>query len=253
MAGELLCRAGVCVDETLVLALLQHARDTGARLVTANFSALLTNSGVLIDGPAIDVFLSAVRTMPAIAQFITLIGLGYRALRNDDASAQDLRYRLIRVFRDYLSAEIVDDDLEVMRSVAWCYQKAFSQRFGGPPVTGEWPRLGDSAERAMLAMMRSTTSEDGPRFLAEHRSVQMALLEVQQVVPEDPFRPISGIHYLYCLVVARRHGAGIAELGRELPGLLAEGSPYAQAIERYQLVPELREVLAACRRLAAAP
>jgi hypothetical protein len=104
----------------------------------------------------------------------------------------------------------------------------------------------------MLAMMRST-GDDGPRILAEHRSVQMALLEVQQVVPEDPFRPISGVHYLYCLVVARRHGAGIAELGRELPALLAEGSPYAVAIENYQLVPELRDVLAACRRLALAP
>jgi hypothetical protein len=75
------------------------------------------------------------------------------------------------------------------------------------------------------------------------------LLEIQQAVLVDPFGPISAVHYLYCLVVARRHGGGIAELGRELPALLAADSPYAAAIERYPLVPELREVLAACRRL----
>ena len=63
-----------------------------------------------------------------------------------------------------------------------------------------------------------STTDDGPRFRAEHRSVQMALLDVQQVIAGDPFRPISGVHYLYCLCVARRHRAGIAELGRELAG-----------------------------------
>lgn len=78
----------------------------------------------------------------------------------------------------------------------------------------------------------------------------MALLEVQQVVAGDPHRPISGVHYLYCLVVARHHGGGIAELGRELPALLAPGSAYAAAIESYDLVPELHEILATCRRLA---
>lgn len=69
------------------------------------------------------------------------------------------------------------------------------------------------------------------------------------MVADDPFRPISGVHYLYCLCVARRHRAGIAELGRALPAILAPDSPYATAIERYGLVPELREVLEACRRL----
>jgi hypothetical protein len=261
MAGELLCQAEVCIDEDLVLALLQraqalatmeHAQDMGARLITANFSALLTNSRILIEGPAIDVFISAVHTMPAIARCITLIGLGYRALRGDDASAHDLRHRLLRVFRDYINAAVVGDDLDVMRSVAWCYRKAYAQRFGGPAITDGWPGLDDNAERTALAMM-CPTNDTGPRFLVEHRSIQIALLEVQQVVPDDPFRPISGVHYLYCLVVARRHGAGIAELGRELPAILAPGSPYAAAIENYQLVPELREVLDICRRLELAP
>src|SRR6185436_15817827 len=116
MAGELLCQAGVCIDDALVRALLQRAQEMGARLITANFSALLTNSRILIDGPAIDGFLSAVHTMPALSRCITLIGLGYRALRGDDASAQDLRHRLMRVFQDYLSPIVVGDDLGVMRS-----------------------------------------------------------------------------------------------------------------------------------------
>jgi hypothetical protein len=249
MAGELLCQLGVCIDEALVAQLLHHAQETGAPLITANFSALLTNSRVLLEGPAIDVFLSAVNSAPAIARYITLSGLGYRALRGDDASAPDLRHRLARVFRDYLRTPNPTADLGMMRSLAWCYQKAYARRFGGPQVTDAWPGLDGDTERAVLAMMCST-SDEGPRFLAEHRSVQMALLEVQQVVAPDPNRPISGVHYLYCLCVARHHGGGIAELGRELPALLAPGSPYAAAIEGYELVPELRDILAICRRLA---
>jgi serine/threonine protein kinase len=248
VAGELVHEAGVCIDEALVAALLSHAQDTGARLVTANFSALLTNSHVLIEGPAIDAFLSAIGTMPAIARCITLSGLGYRALRGNDPSAQDLRHRLARVFRDYAADPVIGDDLGVMRSVAWCFRKAYAQRFGGPVVDDAWPGLDDAAQSGVLAMMCSI-SQDRPRFLVEHRSVQIALLEVQQTVAEDPFRPISAVHYLYCLCVARHHGGGIAELGRELPALLSPGSPYARAIESYEPVPELREVLALCRRL----
>jgi hypothetical protein len=250
MAGELLSQAGVCIDESFVLALLRQAREPGGDLIAANFAALVTNSRIPMEGPAIDAFLSAIDAMPAIARCITLIGLGYRGLRgdDDDASAHDLRRALVRVFQGYVSAAIAGDDLGVMRSVAWCYRKAYARRFGGPAVPDPWPGLDDAAERSALALMCSTT-DDGPRFRAEHRSVQMALLELQQVVADDPFRPISGVHYLYCLCVARRHRAGIAELGRELPAILAPGSPYAAAIERYELVPELREVLEACRRL----
>jgi tRNA A-37 threonylcarbamoyl transferase component Bud32 len=249
MAGELLCHAGVRIDEALVAALLGHAQDTGARLITANFSALLTNSRVLLEGPAIDSFLSAINSAPPIARYITLSGLGYRALRDDDASTHDLRHRLGRVFQDHRSVPAADDDeLGVMRSLAWCYRKAYAQRFGGPAVGDPWPGLDDRAERAALALM-CASNEDGTHVLAEHRSVQLAILEVQQAVAGDRFRPISGVHYLYCLVVAWRRGGGIAELSRELPELLAPGSRYALAIENDGLVPELREILALCRRL----
>ena len=250
MAGDILAQAGVCIDEAFVHAMLAQSRMPGGELVTANFAALLTNSRILMDGPAIEAFLSAVHAMAPIARCITLIGLGYRALRSDDASAPDLRSGLARVFRGYVGDTLTGDDHGVMRSVAWCYRKAYAQRFGGPAVTDPWPGLDARAEHDALAMMCSTTDDGGPRFRVEHRSVQSALLEVQQVVGGDPFRPISGVHYLYCLCVARHHGAGIAELGRELPALLAPGSRYAQAIEGYQAVPELAEILAACRGLA---
>src|SRR5262249_25201879 len=83
-AGELLSQAGVCIDEPFVLALLRQAREPGGDLITANFAALVTNSRILMEGPAIDAFLSAIHAMPAIARCITLIGLGYRGLRGDD-------------------------------------------------------------------------------------------------------------------------------------------------------------------------
>jgi serine/threonine protein kinase len=248
-AGELLCQAGVRIDEALVSALLRRTRETGARLIIVNFSALLTSSRVPIEGPAIDALLSATRSMPAIARCIALNGLGYRALRDDDSCAQDLRHRISRTFREYLAGSAADDDIGVMRSIAWCYLKAYAQRFGSAPPEGAWPGLGANAERAVLAMM-CQADDSGVRILDEHRSVQLAFLEVQHIVLEDPFRPISVAHYLYCLVVARRHGGGVVELGRELPIILAPGSAHAEVLAGYQVVPELREVLAACRGLS---
>src|SRR4029077_18373718 len=135
-------------------------------LITANFAALLTHARIPIDGPAIEVFISAVHTMPAIARCITLSGLGYRALRHDDESAPDLRLRLLSAFRDYMTDGGVGDDREGMRSIAWCYRKACAALFGEPAVADEWPGLDDNAERTVLAMMRPSgdTSDKGPRF-----------------------------------------------------------------------------------------
>src|SRR5689334_21155655 len=92
-------------------------------------------------------------------------------------------------------------------------------------------------------------SQDRPRLLVEHRSLQRPLLYVQPTVAWNPFRAISGVHYMYWLCVVRRPVVGIAELGRDLPAQLAPGSPYARAIDSYEPVPEVRELLALCRRL----
>jgi len=249
IAGELLYQAGIRVDESLVFSILRRSREMGSRLIAANFSALLSSS-VPIDGAAIDAYLSALNSMPVIARCLALIGLGYRALRDGDPSAHDLRYRLIPIFRDYLSVVSSDGIVGLIRSSAWCYLKAYAQRFGTPMPTGAWPGFTSETEVAVLAMM-SSTSEGSPRILDEHRSVQLAFLELQHVAPDDPCRPISVAHYLYCLVLARRHGAGIAELSRELPLILAPDSRYMSAIESYELVPELQQIVSICRQLNA--
>jgi hypothetical protein len=204
-----------------------------------------------MDGPAIDLLLSGIGDMQSVARIVALNGLGYRALRDDDSSAKDLRTRLLPVFESHLSQDPSDPEHSwVTASIAWCYLKAWSQRFGSPPPAGPWPAPSDEEtdQRKALEMMCSMTPT-GPRLLPEHRSVQLAFLQAQYMALEDPDRPISVVHYLYYLVVARRHGAHVVELGRELPLILRPDSPIAEVIRSYALVPELARVLETCSRI----
>jgi hypothetical protein len=246
-AGELLCRAEVQVDSDLVRDILQQSRAPGAHLIAANFCALMTSSRVPMDGPAIDMLLSGLRDMGPIAQLIALAGLGYRALKNGDPSARDLRARLLPIFESCLSPE--GSDLvsgSVIASIAWCYLSAWSKRFGSAPPTSPWPSCdSDAAQKETLERMCLVT-EDGPRLLADHRSVQLAFLEAQYMALEDVDRPISVVHYLYHLVVARRHGAHVAELARQLPAILQPNSAVARAIRGFTLVPEVARLFETC-------
>jgi hypothetical protein len=223
--------------------------ETGKALIAANFNALIASSRVPMDGPAIDLLLSALGRMKPVARIIALNGISYRALRDEDPSARELRLRLLPIYDAYLPGGAAAGEA-MMASVSWCYLKAFAHRFRTRAPRVPWPGLGADAETqdVVLRVIRAVT-EDGPRLLAEHRSVQAAFLQAQDIVVTDPHRPISVVHYLYHLVVARRHDAHIPELAKELPAILDPKGPVAKAITSYEPVPELGEIFQTCRRI----
>ncbi|HEU4406904.1 MAG TPA: serine/threonine-protein kinase [Polyangiaceae bacterium] len=247
-AGELLCKAGVVIDEPLVRHVLSRAVETGDALIAANFNALIASSRVPMDGPAIDALIAALDHMKPVARCIALNGVSYRALRDDDPAARDLRQRLIPIYEGYLSPGAPRDAM--MASISWCYMKAFAQRFRTRAPAIPWPGLGDDLETQHQALqVVSTLTENGPRVTVENRSVQVAFLRAQYLAATDSHRPISAVHYLYHLVVARRHDAHVAELARELPAIFDPDSPVAEAIRGYLPVPELATVFETCRRI----
>ncbi|HVE87232.1 MAG TPA: serine/threonine-protein kinase, partial [Myxococcales bacterium] len=247
-AGELLAADDVSIDEPMVQQVLALSRQPDTALIAGNFNALLTGSRSAVSGEAIDLLLAKVGAMSPLGRCIALNGLGYRGLRNDDPSARDIRARLAPVFHSYLTSGNAAEAL--LASIAWCYLQAYARRFGTRPPPGDWPRLGDTLadRRAVLEMMCSMT-DNGPRLTVEHRSVQTAFLQVAQLAAEDPDRPISCVHYIYTLCVARLYGGHTIEVGRELPAVLDPATPEARALAGYALVPEASRLFEICQKL----
>jgi hypothetical protein len=63
----------------------------------------------------------------------------------------------------------------------------------------------------------------------------------------DPNLAIRALHYLYYLVVARRHEVHVFELSQELPQILASGGRFEKIIESFTLVPEALELFRRCQ------
>ena len=64
-----------------------------------------------------------------------------------------------------------------------------------------------------------------------------------------PHRPISAAHYLYTVVVCKRHRVHIPEVTQELPAVFAEGSPIALGYRNYTVVPEIWTLFQRCREM----
>ncbi len=175
-------------------------------------------------------------------------------LRNSDSdrSLVDIRRALLpklRLFADPDTIPVVDP---VACSLAWCYQKAFAGLFGSTPPEVPWPRIGfaDSETEAALPMICSVSN--GKTVLdARSRSLQLAFLVPILDAYQDPRLAIRAIHYLYYLVVARKHGVHVFELSQELPRLLRPGGSFEKVAESFTVVPEVLELYRECQAVHA--
>jgi hypothetical protein len=134
--------------------------------------------------------------------------------------------------------------------LAWCYQRAFARLWGTGSVPCEYPdRLGSAdAQEAAVKMMYELDA--GGRMSDRSRDFQTAFLEIQYAAPFDECRPISALHYLYCLATALGHRRHIVDLQRELPELLRDGSATLKMANDYQAVAELSKfVVPRCRQM----
>jgi hypothetical protein len=250
LAGSLL--KDFTIDEQLVSELIAHSQRTGEWFVYGNVGALIGNSTIPFEGPAIDALMGSLNALTArhdiLGRMVMLAAWGYRALRvaSGDSSATALRLALVRVLSEYASGR--DDCDPITRSMAWCYLRAFqgAGQSGLGLYTGGLET--EAAQRVALEMIFETNDQG---WMSDRsRDFQTAFLEMQYSAPFDNYRPISAIHYLYCISCAYHKTKHIKDIGSELPILLAPGSrTETMAREAPYVADELSQILDCCRGL----
>jgi pimeloyl-ACP methyl ester carboxylesterase len=250
MAGEI--QRGYTITEEQMQSVLKEWRNSGNTYVTGNVLAFLAWTQTAIEARAINLLLDQLAHFEALSRVILIAGLGYRVLvaHEEDLSAVDLRRALFPRLREFSDTATAPVDDPVASSLAWCYQKALAEKFDMPQPQCPWPAIGfDDAETAK-ALPMICTIEAGELILdTRSRSLQLAFLVPILDAYSDSNLAIRALHYLYYLVVARKHGIHVMELTQELPPLLASGCEFEKVIDSFTLVPEVRELYKRCQTM----
>ena len=132
--------------------------------------------------------------------------------------------------------------------MSWCYHKAFAEQFGVDQPNKSWPALSfDDQTTTRLLPMICTVKGKQLLLDARSRSFQKALLTPILEIFSDANMAIRALHYLYYLLVARKHAVHVHELSQELPQLLDDGCQFEQIIESFTLVPETLKFYRNCQ------
>ncbi len=250
MAGE--CFAGETISESRVQAVLAAWERSRNTYITGNLIAFLAWTRTGIEPQALQLLLNELERFEALSRVVLIAGLGYRVLVNDpaDPSLYDIRRALFPKLCEFADPATTPVDDPVARSLAWCYQKAFAESFGMPQPRVPWPEIGFSDEETVKALpMICTVEGDRWRLDTRSRSLQLAFLVPILDAYHDAKLAIRALHYLYYLVVARKHGVHVLELSQELPQLLAPGCRFEQVIASFTMVPEVQRLYHACQVL----
>jgi len=238
------------VTEGCVQALFKNWRTHHNTYVTGNVIAFLTWTHTAIEPMALQLLLSEVAEFERLSRLVLLGGLGYRILtdQTNDVSLKDLRRALIPKLREFSDPESAPVDDPVACSLSWMYSKAFAEMFKLEHPANPWPKIGFDDNETLKALPMVCTIQDGKFILDERaRSLQVAFLVPIHEAFNDPKLAIRAVHYLYYLVVARKHDVHIVGLSQDLPALLAEDSTFQRIIESFHWVPELVELYRRCQ------
>jgi len=127
-------------------------------------------------------------------------------------------------------------------------RRTFAGLFGLTPPVVPWPRIGFADAETEVALPMVCSACDGRVVLdARSRSLQLAFLIPIVDAYHDSKVAIRALHYLYYLVVARKHGVHVFELSQELPRLLRPGGAFEKVVESFTLVPEVLELYRNCQ------
>jgi hypothetical protein len=248
MAGESF--QGQSITEQRMRAVLKSWKRSRNTHVTANLIAFLSWTQTTIDARAIQLLLNELPNFEALSRVLLIAGLGYRILvdHEGDHARVDLRRAFIPKLRVFSNPATAPVDDPVASSLAWCYQKAFAEKFGISQPATPWPAIGFEDAQTSKALPMICTVKDGELILdTRSRSLQRALLVPILDAHTDSNLAIRALHYLYYLVVARKHGVHVLELAQELPPILASGGKFEKLIQSFTLVPEALELYKRCQ------
>ncbi|MGR9106630.1 MAG: hypothetical protein ACU843_06820 [Gammaproteobacteria bacterium] len=238
------------ISEKCIQALLRSWSKSHNPYVTGNVIAFLTWNQTTIEPLAVRLLLSKLAEFEILSRLVLLGGLGYRVLlnRDSDVSLSDIRRALLPRMREFADPLTSPVDDPAASSLSWMYQKAFSELFHLDAPENEWPGLDFSDQETFKALPMVCAIEDGKPFLDERsKSLQFAFLVPIMEAFNDPRLAIRAVHYLYYLIVARKHGVHYVGLARELTTLLAEDCKFQKIIESLDWLPQLRIFYRRCQ------
>ncbi len=238
------------ITEACVQALFENWRKNHNTYVTGNVIAFLTWTRTAIEPMALQLLLGEIAGFEPLSRLVLLGGLGYRILSDQpgDVSLNDLRRALIPKLNEFANPESAPVDDPVACSLSWMYKKAFAEIFSLDHPDNEWPGIGFSDHETIKALPMVCSVQQGKFVLDERaRSLQVAFLVPIHEAFNDPKLAIRAVHYLYYLVIARKHDVHIVGLSQDLPVLLAEGCAFQSIIESFHWVPDLLELYRRCQ------
>lgn len=250
IAGELY--QGESISNDHVKGALDTWRNTDKRYITGNLIGFLSWTTTPVEPRAIQSLLDELVNLDGFSRIILIGGLGYRLLVDDqkDTARSDLRRYLLPILADLSGAETVRSADPVVSSLAWCYQKAFAVLFGADEPSGSSPCLGFGEEHKSVALPIVTSMDDNKYSLDEQsRALQRALITPVLDTLNHPMFVIRAVHYIYYLVVAKKHNALDHMASQELSLVLLSGCEFETLVLSFDCVPELHELYARCQRV----
>lgn len=218
--------------------------------ISGNVIAFISWTHVALDVPALALLLESAPRFEMLPRLVLFAGLGYRVLSNNefDFCVSEIRRALCPHFEKYSNPDNAILDDPVLSSLAWCYQTAFSSKYLTRLPENGWVGLDfsdDMTEKALPMIC----SRKNSRWILDERSkaLQYALLVPIQESSNDTKLAIRAVHYLYYLVVARKHGVHVTQLNIELPLLLAKGSRFETMVQSFHSVPEVLTLYRRCQ------
>jgi hypothetical protein len=241
MAGELMVEETItdCMAERI----LERWKETGESSIVGDTLSFISWTTVPIEPAAVRRFLDEVGNYKEITRIVLIAGFGYRALEAlpHDRSAKDIRIALTPTLTVMADCNMCPVGDRIASSLAWCYLKAYSEKFKTKMVEYPWPDLCFNEGGQKIALEAMCHQVNGKFQLNKFtKSLQVAFLGAVKQVLANPYLLIRSMHYLYFLVIAKKFGTHVIELNDGLDELLCEGSELSNMLDSDTTVPELK-------------
>jgi len=240
MAGEIM--QDDIITEEMANNALNRWKATDKSSIVGDILAFVSWTTVSIEPSAVRLLLSEAANYSEITRIVLVSGLGYRGLENapNDRSAKDIRNALLPMIRLMADCDMCPIGDRVASSIAWCYLRAYSDKFNVEMSDCPWPDLRFNEEGQKIAIGTMCTEVNGNYQLDKFtKSLQIAFLSAIKHAGDSPTLLIRSVHYLYFLVVAKKFGAHVIELNDGLESLLDESSELAILLKTNKAIPEL--------------
>ena len=234
-----------------VKALFQNWSKSPNEIIAGNLCGFLTWTQTRIEPSAVRLLVDKLEELEPLSRLVLVGGLGYRVLVDhpNDISKTDIRRALLPRIQELANPEPSTAGDCAPCSLSWMYLKAFGELSNQEQIPDDWPGLDFKDDQTLKVLPMICSTENGNYVLDQRsKSLQASFLASIMETFKDPRLAIRAVHYLYYLIVARKHDVHSPGLFSELPLLLAEGCEFETIIKSFDSVPELLTFYRRCQQ-----